>query len=66
MSDKHEGMEKFGVAEDDELKKEAQKHGSPTCPVCGRRATKHGLLLICPVHGSEPFEPSDLHKRKRT
>jgi len=52
----NEEMEKLGVDEDDDLKKEAQEDKGTCCPVCGKAATKHGTVLVCPDHGSEPFE----------
>lgn len=56
MAENNEGMEKLGVDEDDNLKKEAQEDGSTSCPVCGKVAVKHGTVFVCPDHGSEPFE----------
>lgn len=51
-----EGMDKYAVDElagsSEDLEKKAQKG----CPVCGRTPEVHGSVLICPVHGSEPFE----------
>lgn len=49
-------MEKLGVDEDDELKKEAQEGDEVTCPACGKVAAKHGTVFVCPDHGTEPFE----------
>lgn len=49
-------MEKFGVdlGVDQEL---MEKQASEGCPRCGRKdLMRHGQLLFCPVHGSEPFE----------
>ena len=54
-------MEKYGVDESinqEQLEKKAAKG----CPECGRPLTKHGSVLICPEHGSEPFE--DEHREK--
>lgn len=49
-------MEKYGVdesADQDKLEKQA----SNGCPVCGRTDLKrHGAVLMCPEHGTEPFE----------
>jgi hypothetical protein len=48
-------MEKYGVdesADQDKLEKQAAEG----CPICGRKPEKHGKVLMCPVHGSEPFE----------
>jgi hypothetical protein len=54
-TEENDGMEKFGVDENvdgEELEKAAAKG----CPVCGAAPTRHGSVLICPTHGSEPFE----------
>ena len=50
-------MEKYGVDEgaDEDLEKKA----SEGCPVCGQKPVQHGRLLMCPTHGSEPFEKKD-------
>lgn len=48
-------MEKYGVDEGidpDQL----EKASAEGCPVCGKKPVKHGNLLVCPTHGSEPFE----------
>lgn len=50
-------MDKLGVdtstgKDQDQLEKEA----SEGCPECGRKLQKHGSVLICPEHGSSPFE----------
>lgn len=52
-------MEKYGVDETtghdpEQLEKLAAKG----CPECGSALTKHGSVLICPTHGSAPFEVS--------
>jgi hypothetical protein len=48
-------MEKFGVDED--LSKEKKASGEVThCPECGSELAPHGKLVLCPVHGSKPFE----------
>jgi len=48
-------MEKFGVDEEpDPKQKKASEHN--VCPTCGKPVIRHGKLLFCPVHGSEPFE----------
>ena len=66
MTDKkengEEGMEKYGVDENEEL----QKKGSTvygTCPRCGARVNQHGTVHICPRHGSEPFEKEDEQRK---
>jgi len=45
-------MEKYGVMTDPEIKTAS---GRMHCPECGAVAEDHGVL-ICPNHGSEPFE----------
>ncbi len=50
-----EPMEKYGVDEgtnQEELEKKAGKG----CPECGKPAVRHGNVLACPDHGTEPFE----------
>lgn len=57
MSDKNkeEGMDKFGV--DENVDSEGlEKMANEGCPLCGKKPTRHGNILICPTHGSEPFE----------
>lgn len=48
-------MDKFGVDEgiDQETLEKAASEG---CPECGAELIKEGSLLICPKHGTEPFE----------
>jgi len=55
MKIEDEGMSKFGV---DETPTFNEKLGSKTarCPVCGSKCDRHGDILVCPVHGTEPFE----------
>lgn len=48
-------LEKYGVDENvngEDLEKKAAEG----CPKCGAKPTRHGNLLMCPTHGSEPFE----------
>lgn len=52
---KESDMEKYGVNESvnqERLEKQAAKG----CPECGSNLNKHGSVLLCPVHGSSPFE----------
>jgi hypothetical protein len=52
-----EGMDKYGVDQTSGLDPEQQeKQAAKGCPECGASLTKHGHILICPTHGSEPFE----------
>ena len=48
-------MDKLGVDEsiDQEVLEKAAAEG---CPECGSELIKEGRLLICPKHGTEPFE----------
>lgn len=46
-------MEKYGV---DETGEELEKKAAQGCPLCGAKAEKHGNVLACPTHGTEPFE----------
>lgn len=40
-------MEKFGVE---------TPRSAPVCPLCGQPTRRQGAVLLCPTHGSEPFE----------
>jgi uncharacterized Zn finger protein (UPF0148 family) len=52
-----EGMDKLGVDETSGLdQRELEKRAAKGCPECGRGLVKHGSVLLCPEHGSEPFE----------
>ena len=46
-------MEKYGV---DESGEELEKRAAQGCPICGAKPEKHGNVLACPTHGTEPFE----------
>lgn len=48
-------MDKYAVDEtvDQEAMEKAAANG---CPECGAKCERHGNILICPVHGSAPFE----------
>lgn len=53
-------MDKYGVDEGVE-QESLEKKASDGCPVCGRKdLLRNGNVLLCPEHGSEPFE----HERK--
>lgn len=50
-----EELEKYGV--DEGTDQEAlEKKASEGCPVCGTTPIRNGKTLLCPVHGTEPFE----------
>jgi uncharacterized Zn finger protein (UPF0148 family) len=53
--EQEEGMSKLGVNERVDQDK-LEKAAAEGCPDCGRALVRHGATLICPVHGSEPFE----------
>ena len=53
MSDETEGMDKLGV---DETSKDLSKVAAENCPECGAKLEKHGSVVVCPKHGTEPFE----------
>lgn len=46
-------MEKFGV---DEAHADNEKVAADGCPECGAKVERHGNVLACPTHGTEPFE----------
>ena len=48
-------MEKYGVNEGIDQEK-LEKSAAEGCPECGAKLQKHGSVLMCPKHGSEPFE----------
>lgn len=57
--DEEEGMSKFGVDETTNHNQEdLEKKASAGCPEdgCGKTPERHGNVLICPTHGSAPFE----------
>lgn len=49
-------MEKYGVDETVEEKVKLGQSSLDACPECGARLQKHGRILLCPTHGSRPFE----------
>lgn len=54
MSD-NEDLEKYAVDET-VPQEQLEKAAAEGCPMCGRKPSKHGSVLLCPEHGSEPFE----------
>lgn len=48
-------MDKFGVDESTDQEK-LEKAAAAGCPKCGKIPERHGNVLMCPEHGSEPFE----------
>jgi uncharacterized Zn finger protein (UPF0148 family) len=58
--EEEEGMDKFGVDQTSGLDQERlEKRAAKGCPACGKELIKHGSVLLCPIHGSEPFEGKD-------
>ena len=53
-----EEMEKYGVDEGVD-QENLEKKAAEGCPQCGAELTKQGSVLICPTHGTEPFEQGD-------
>lgn len=48
-------MLKYGV--DETVDQTAlEKKASTGCPECGAELVKHGSTVMCPKHGTEPFE----------
>jgi len=48
-------MEKYGVNENINSQ-QLEKQAAQGCPECGDKLSKHGSVLVCPTHGTEPFE----------
>jgi len=48
-------MEKYGVDESVD-QRAMEKAASEGCPLCGKPVVKHGSVIMCPTHGTEPFE----------
>lgn len=52
-----EGMTKYAV--DEGVSSDAlEKAAANGCPICGSPVEKHGQILVCPTHGTKPFETS--------
>jgi uncharacterized Zn finger protein (UPF0148 family) len=56
MQGDEETMEKYGVDETVSNPEALDKLASRGCPTCGSTLIKQGSVLICPKHGTEPFE----------
>jgi hypothetical protein len=50
-----EGMTKYAVNERVDGEK-LEKAAAQGCPICAAPVQKHGNVLACPTHGTEPFE----------
>jgi hypothetical protein len=54
-ADRRIDMDKYAV--DESTDQEAlEKRAAKGCPKCGAEPEKHGKVLMCPTHGTEPFE----------
>ena len=53
-------MEKYAV-EEGASQEQLEKVAAKGCPQCGKPPVRHGNVLMCPDHGSEPFE---VHPKK--
>jgi nucleoid DNA-binding protein len=49
-------MEKYAVDQGMGDQEQLEKQAAGGCPECGEELVKHGSVLVCPKHGSEPFE----------
>jgi uncharacterized Zn finger protein (UPF0148 family) len=56
-------MEKFGVDESKNQER-LEKMASQGCPECGAKLEKHGSVILCPTHGSKPFEEVKKDERR--
>lgn len=54
FEEEEENMDKFGV--DQGRDEDNEKRASEGCPKCGKKLIEQGKVLLCPIHGSEPFE----------
>ena len=54
-NDENEEMSKLGVDEGVN-QEDLEKAASDGCPECGATVEKHGSILVCPNHGTKPFE----------
>jgi nucleoid DNA-binding protein len=52
---KEKVMEKYGV--DETADENLEKQATDGCPVCGGKVERHGKVLTCAAHGTEPWEP---------
>lgn len=55
-------MKKYGVHESLGGQKTAEIE-LDVCPQCGARLQKHGPVVLCPIHGSKPFENASDKKK---
>jgi hypothetical protein len=57
-------MEKYGVVEHARNSTKLGGVGPTVCPKCGTALSKHGAIVLCPIHGSEPFEHAATEQTK--
>lgn len=50
-------IEKYGVDES-RKQQDMDKAAAQGCPECGSKLEKHGSVVMCPKHGTAPFEQS--------
>lgn len=53
-------MEKYAVDES-RNQVDLEKVAAQGCPECGAKVERHGNVLMCPKHGSKPFEKPKEH-----
>jgi hypothetical protein len=49
-------MEKYGVEENAKPGDKQASDQVTHCPWCGAKLIRHGSTVLCPKHGSQPFE----------
>ena len=49
-------MEKYGVDETAASELKLGQIALDRCPLCGAVLATHGSIVLCPTHGSKPFE----------
>ena len=54
--EQEEGMDKYSVDEGIEDQELLEKKAAKGCPECGATPARQGTVLLCPVHGTEPWE----------
>lgn len=52
-------MEKYGVDTSVEDQEALEKKANAGCPECGQKLARQGAVLLCPTHGTEPFEKKE-------
>jgi len=57
-------MEKYAVVEAGD-QEALEKVAAQGCPLCGSSLDKHGMVLWCPKHGTQPFEGTNGREEER-